>query len=102
MSTFKSFIESIHREERLRTEVEVKVLFNEDDACPFSSYTHEVTRSGVRLARVGGIQEVEQCLWLQRKDRKAKYRVIWIGAPGTILEGQIGLELMDTNVTIWE
>jgi hypothetical protein len=39
---------------------------------------------------------------LQRHNRRARYKVIWIGKPGTTEAGQVGVETLEPNNVIWE
>ncbi len=43
-----------------------------------------------------------QTIWLQRQNRRAKYKVMWIGEPGTSLAGQVGVESLEPSNVIWE
>jgi hypothetical protein len=57
---------------------------------------------GARLVAPQGIQEVGQVISLQRHSRRARYKVIWIGKPGTPHEGQVGVETLEPNNMIWD
>ncbi len=57
---------------------------------------------GARLVAVTGVEKVGQILWLQRHNKRAKYRVIWIGEPKTNQAGQVGVEVVDSAAPIWE
>jgi len=41
-------------------------------------------------------------VYVQRHGRRAKYKVIWIGKPGTRHADQVGVECMEPNNIIWE
>jgi hypothetical protein len=57
---------------------------------------------GARLASLPGINKVGQVIWIQRLNRRAKYKVTWIGQGGTSQAGQIGVECMEPGNVIWE
>jgi len=57
---------------------------------------------GARLVTVSGITKVGQDIWLQRHNKRARYRVIWIGQPDTAQAGQIGVEVLEPANIIWE
>src|SRR6266850_1590518 len=73
------------REKRLHLAVPVKVFPDvagvETQAC----CTYEISTTGARLVAPPGITRVGQIIWLQRQNRRAKYKVIWIGEPDSSL-----------------
>lgn len=64
--------------------------------------TYEISLSGVRLVMPNGIKEVGQIVMLQRHNRRARYKVAWIGKPETAEAGQIGVETLEPHNVIWE
>jgi hypothetical protein len=56
----------------------------------------------VRLVAPQGITQVGQVVSLQRHGRRARFKVIWIGKPGTPHEGQVGVETLEPNNVIWD
>jgi hypothetical protein len=49
-----------------------------------------------------GVKVEGQIVFLQRQNRRARYRVIWIGKPGTKHADQVGVECLEPNNVIWE
>jgi hypothetical protein len=45
---------------------------------------------------------VGQTIWLQRQNRRARYKVVWIGEPDTSQQGQVGVESLEPSNVIWE
>jgi len=89
-------------EKRLHLAVPVKVF---PDVASFESHnccTYEISTSGARLVAPPGIKSVGQTIWLQRQNRRAKYKVMWIGENGSSLQGQVGVECMEPANVIWE
>jgi len=90
------------REKRLHLAVPVKVFPDvasmETQAC----CTYEISTTGARLVAPPGITRVGQIIWLQRQNRRAKYKVIWIGEPDSSLAGQVGVETLEPANVIWE
>jgi hypothetical protein len=64
--------------------------------------TYEISTNGARLVAPPGIKATGQVIWLQRQNRRAKYKVMWIGEPGTSLQGQVGVETLEPSNVIWE
>ncbi|HXP17698.1 MAG TPA: PilZ domain-containing protein [Terriglobales bacterium] len=59
------------------------------------STTGAVIQGMLRQVRPGEILEV------QLDQEKAQFRVIWSSAPGTCGAGEIGLETMDSEPSLW-
>jgi hypothetical protein len=66
------------------------------------AYTLDVSRKGARLAGVTGLRDAGQLIAVRRKTSEARFRVVWIGQPRTPQEGQIGVECIDPDKTIWD
>ena len=74
------------------------------DGTHFERLTHtlDVAPGGVRL---GGMQQVPlgpgNLIEIRRKFRRAMFRVVWVGKPGTPNCGQVGLEATDAPPDFW-
>jgi hypothetical protein len=90
------------REQRLNVAVPVKVFLTETSATFQLCCTYEVSLVGARLVAVSGVTKVGQVVWLQRHNRRAKYKVIWIGQQGTAQANQVGVEVLEPANVIWE
>jgi hypothetical protein len=90
------------REKRLHVAVPVKLFLAGDTATCQLCCTYEISMIGARLVAVSGITKVGQVIWLQRHNRRAKYKVIWIGKEGTEQANQVGVEVMEPANVIWE
>lgn len=90
------------QEGRLHIAVPVKVFPDTKALESQTCCTYEISMAGARLASLPGIKTVGQVICLQRQSRRAKYKVIWIGEPGTQLEGQVGVESLEPTNVIWE
>lgn len=88
------------QESRISVALPIKIFTTEATA-PDWSCTYEVSFSGVRLRRVNGIEKVGQEIILQRNNRRARYRVTWIGDAQTPYAGQFGADCMEGKV-IWD
>jgi hypothetical protein len=99
MSTFLDIVKTLRKETRLLLALPVKVLAQEHSSAHWTC-TYEVSRAGVRLQNVPGVA-VGQEIWIQRQNRKARYRVAWIGQPETAHAGQMAAECLEEKV-IWD
>lgn len=95
-------LDSRRDEQRLHIAVPVKVF---PDLKSFESHTcctYEISPHGARIAAVPGIKQVGQLIFIQRHNRRARYKVAWIGNPDTTQVGQMGVELQEPTNVIWE
>lgn len=90
------------RERRIHVAVPVKLFLEPDSPNYQLCCTYEISMIGARLVAVSGVTKVGQIVWLQRQNRRAKYKVIWIGEPGSDLAQQIGVETQEPANIIWE
>lgn len=89
-------------EQRVHIAVPVKIFPDTRSVESYTCCTYEVSLVGARLASLPGVTQVGQVIWMQRQNRRAKYKVIWIGQEGTSQAGQIGVESMEPGNVIWE
>lgn len=90
------------REKRLHVAVPVKVFLSEENVNFQLCCTYEISLVGARLVAVTGVSKVGQVVWLQRHNRRAKYKVVWIGQQGTKQASQVGVEVLEPANVIWE
>ena len=90
------------REKRLNVAVPVKVFLDPQNSESEACCTFEISMVGARLMRFRGVEKVGQNVWLQRHNKRAPYKVIWIGLPNTNQEGQVGVEVLEPSNIIWE
>jgi hypothetical protein len=89
-------------EKRLHLAVPVKVFPDVSSIESQNCCTYEISTNGARLVAPPGIKTPGQVIWLQRQNRRARYKVMWIGEPGTSLQGQVGVETLEPSNVIWE
>jgi hypothetical protein len=90
------------RERRLPVAIRVKVFPDAESPESHACVTYEISSYGARLVAPSGVSAEGQIVLLQRHSRRAKYKVIWIGKPGTKHAGQVGVECLEPNNIIWE
>lgn len=89
-------------EKRLHLAVPVKVFPDIASIESQNCCTYEISTNGARLVAPPGIKNVGQTIWLQRQNRRARYKVVWIGEAGSSLESQVGVESLEPSNVIWE
>lgn len=90
------------RQRRVHVAVPVKVFADVASPDFQTCCTYEISTIGARLVAPLGIRETGQMIMLQRHNRRARYKVVWIGKPNTAEAGQVGVEALDPNNVIWE
>jgi hypothetical protein len=90
------------QEKRIHLAVPVKVFPDITSIESQNCCTYEISTHGARLVAPAGIKKVGQTIWLQRQNRRARYKVIWIGEPGTSQASQVGVENLEPANVIWE
>jgi hypothetical protein len=89
-------------EKRLHLAVPVKVFPDVASVEAQNCCTYEISTTGARLVAPPGIKNVGQIIYLQRQNRRARYKVAWIGQVSTQLQGQVGVESLEPANVIWE
>jgi hypothetical protein len=84
------------REKRSTLAVPVRLKGAPQDAISDADHacTLDVTPRGARLQSTAKL-EVGDVVWVERGTRRAKFKVAWVGAPGTPKSGQIGIEIVE-------
>ena len=89
-------------EKRIHLAVPVKVFPDITTIESQNCCTYEISTHGARLVAPPGIKKVGQTIWMQRQNRRARFKVVWIGEPGTSQENQVGVETLEPATVIWE
>ncbi len=63
--------------------------------------TLDITAHGARLQGLHCRQKPGDVIGLQHAGEKARFKVVWVGPPGTPLDGQIGVFCLEPQKNIW-
>lgn len=64
--------------------------------------TVDISMHGARISGVNCWDYPGETVGIRCGTEKARYRIVWVGLPGTPLEGQIGVTCVDTGKYIWD
>jgi hypothetical protein len=64
--------------------------------------TINISRRGALMEGVHGMLKLGDEIFLSRVQKREQFRVAWVGAEGTPVEGQIGVAAVDPNSTFWD
>jgi hypothetical protein len=91
-------------EPRKAVEVPVRVFGTDCDGKPFSENvtTVDVSQHGVKLRGLQAKLRLEEVIGLTYANNKGRFKVKWIGAPGTPTGGVIGLLNLSPDKPLWD
>lgn len=92
------------REQRVSVELPVKIWGMDANSRPFTQPASLRTISG-RGATLQGVDvqlKPGSVVDLQYQGTKAQFRVVWLGKPGTEMQGEVGIENLSTDVQLWD
>jgi PAS domain S-box-containing protein len=96
------YIQGVRREHRIAGCKPVTVLGKDINGNAFSqnTFTVEISATGARLQGLPPVA-LSSVLFLECGQENARYRVVWIGEKGTSNAGQVGLQCIDPDKTIF-
>jgi hypothetical protein len=91
------------REQRTKIALPVKVQTRDAENRPLNEMacTLDISPRGARLTGVRSVRDAGEVLCLERGKKKAFYSVIWIGTKQEGRDGQVGLQCVEQDVSIW-
>ena len=92
------------RQKRVRVALPVRTWISDRSgkAVLHTACTLDVTPTGARLTGVRAQAEMGGILTLERGRSKARFRIIWVGEPGTPHEGHLGIDCLDAGKWTWD
>jgi hypothetical protein len=90
-------------EQRIALRVPILVRGKDIRGSPFTvtAQTHDITATGASLNGLKGIAYVGSKIEIEYQNRKAMYRVQWIGQVGTPRSGHAGVKCLEPGNYIW-
>ena len=64
--------------------------------------TYDISQHGARIVGLRSAQEPGEIVAVERGRSKAFCRIVWVGESNSELRGQIGLECVETDKSMWE
>jgi hypothetical protein len=90
-------------EPRLAQDAPVRIFGMDSQGHPIhlATTTFDVSKSGARLNGLRCWDYPGEIIGVRHGMEKARFRIVWVGHPGTPLDGQIGLQCMEVGRYIW-
>lgn len=64
--------------------------------------TYDISPHGARIVGLRGVRNLGDIVALERGRNKSFWRVVWIGEQGSELRGQVGLQCVEADKTMWD
>jgi len=92
------------RERRVFVELPVKIWGMDANARPFTqpASLRTISGRGATLQGVSAHLKPGTVVDLQYEGVKAQFRVVWLGRPGTEMQGEVGVENLSADVQLWD
>lgn len=92
------------RQKRVRIALPVRTWISDENgkAVLHSACTLDVTPTGARLTGMRAQTEMGAILTVERGRSKARFRIIWVGEPGSPHEGHLGIDCLDAGKWNWD
>jgi hypothetical protein len=89
--------------DRLKLVLPVRIWGMDTTGKPFHQMAHtlNVNKSGARLGGVRVIVGTDEIIGVQYKHKKARFKVVWLGKPGTKSQEQLGVTRIAGEPEIW-
>ncbi len=92
------------REHRISVDLPVTISGKDANSQPFThaASLRTVSGRGATLQGVGAKLKPGDVVDLQYKGTRAQFRVVWLGKPGTEMQGEVGVEGLSADVQLWD
>ena len=88
---------------RLSQEASVRIFGMDSQGHPINlaTTTMDISKSGARLKGIKCWDYPGEIIGIRHGLEKARFRIVWVGPPGTPVDGQIGLQCIENGRYIW-
>jgi hypothetical protein len=92
------------RQQRVSVELPVQIWGMDANARPFTqpASLRTISGRGATLQGVSAHLKPGDVVDLQYQGTKAQFRVVWLGKPGSEMQGEVGVENLSHEVRLWD
>lgn len=92
------------RQQRVFVELPVKIWGMDAHDRPFTqpARLRTISGRGATLEGVSAQLKPGDVVDLQYQGTKAQFRVVWLGKPGTEMQGEVGIEKLSSDSQLWD
>ncbi len=89
---------------RIHVALPIRVTYWDSDSKPAleMACTYDISEHGARVTGLRCVKGVGEVVAVERGRNKAFCRVVWVGEPNSELQGQIGIQSVECDRTLWE
>jgi hypothetical protein len=100
-SSSKSVVD--RTEKRISVALPVRVTYYDNDSKPRleMACTYDISSHGARLTGLRCVKEAGEIVTVERGRSKAFCRVVWIGEANSHLQGQVGIQCVESEKALW-
>jgi hypothetical protein len=90
-------------EKRIHVALPVRITYFDADAKPRleMACTYDISSHGARVTGLRCVKEAGEIVVVERGHSKAYCRVVWIGESSSPLRGQVGIQCVEAEKTLW-
>lgn len=90
-------------DKRIHVALPVRVTYFESDSKPRleMACTYDISAHGARVTGLRCVKEAGEIVVVERGRSKAYCRVVWIGQANSQLQGQVGIQCVEAQKTMW-
>ena len=90
-------------EKRISVALPVRVTYYDETAKPRleMACTYDISAHGARVTGLRSLKEAGEIVVVERGRSKAFCRVVWIGEPDSHLRGQVGIQCVEAQKSLW-
>jgi hypothetical protein len=89
---------------RIHVALPIRVTYwdNARKPCLEMACTYDISERGARVTGLRNVKTTGEIIAIERGRNKSFCRVVWIGEPNSELDGQIGIQCVESDRTMWE
>jgi hypothetical protein len=92
------------KQQRVFVELPVQIWGMDAHARPFtqSASLRTISGRGATLQGVDAQLKPGEVVDVQYEGTKAQFRIVWLGKPGTEMQGEVGVENLSSDIKLWD
>ena len=92
------------QKKRIHVALPIRVTYWDDaqKPCLEIACTYDISEHGARVTGLRCVKEAGEVIAIERGKSKAFCRVVWVGEPNSEVQGQIGLQCVESDRMLWE
>ena len=94
----------IRLDKRIHVALPVRVTYwdHENKPCLEFACTYDISARGARMTGLRCVKQEGDVIAIERGRNKSFCRVVWIGEPDSELQGQVGIQAVESDRTMWD